>query len=151
MARKSALDKGPGRGVKVPDELIASFRAEYLRYGTLSGAARAVGLPISTAKKYADEAEEEPSFVEARKKLLTRGLDRVEAVMIRGVELAGDRLEAGPDMGQQDAGPQYIRSIAEVHRSLVQRAKTEHDMKPENVQTGPVEVVIRRAGTGDGS
>jgi hypothetical protein len=147
MAKRIQKPRGnaPGRGGKVSVELQSRFRAAYLKHGYLSGAAREVKLPISTCAKFADQAEADPAFVQARKDLLTRGLDRVEAMLIRASEIAAERIESGPQVdamgGIVDNGPQYFRGLSDAHRSLAARKAKESPDEPK----GPLEIVFRRA------
>lgn len=149
MAKTNAPNS-PGRGSKVPDELIAKFRVEYLRTGVVASAARACGLDKDTCYKYADECDDDPAFRSARASLLTRGLDQVEAMVIKSASIAAERIEEGPQVDAQggivDNGPQYLRGLVDAHRSLAGRRKIEHDMSPESKKDeGPVEVVITMA------
>jgi hypothetical protein len=146
--RKRVASNAPGRGRTIPNELIAKFRVEYLRSGSLSAAAHAVKLPPSSCQRLADAAEEDPTFVSARKLFLSRGLDRVEAMLIRAAELASERLEEGPvtdALGSiVDNGPQYFRGLSDAHRALAARRAKE--MPDDPSKTGPVEVRITVAG-----
>jgi hypothetical protein len=148
--KKSPLANAPGRGGRVSTQAKAKFLTEYLRLGIVTSAAKIAGLPRTTCITFADAAEDDPAFVAARRALLTRGLDRVETMLIRGCEVASERVERDPvpdDNGcVNDVGHQYLRAISDAHRSLVQRRKTEHDISPENKNSGPVEINIRIAG-----
>jgi hypothetical protein len=152
MVKRKDAPNAPGRGTKVPDELIGKFKVEYLRTGVVASAARACGLDKFTCYKYADEAEADPLFQRARKLLLTRGLDEVESMVINSARIAAERIEEGPQVdgmgGIVDSGPQYLRGLVDAHRSLVGRRKAEDDIAARQgpAPTGPLEIVIRRAG-----
>lgn len=142
-------DNAPGRGRRIRTELVAPFRAEYLRTGSLTAAARAVKLPPSSCQGMVADAEADEVFVSARRSYLTRGLDRVEAMLIRSAEFASERIAEGPTVDAVgsivDNGPQYFRGLADAHRSLVARAAKE---KPEGESDASksVEIVIRTTG-----
>lgn len=142
--RKRA-ENAPGRGSRVSAEVVAKFRAAYLRHGYLAGAAREAKLPETTCVRLADEAENDPAFVEARRLLLTRGLDRIETMLVKSAEIAAERIEEGPQIdsmgGIVDNGPQYFRGLADAHRSLAARKAKETPDEPK----GPLEIVFRRA------
>ena len=142
--RQHTTENAPGRGQRIPPELVAPFGAEYLRTGSLSAAAHAVKLPVSSCQALVTAAEGDETFVSARKSYLSRGLDRVEAMLIRSAEYAAERIAEGPTTdalgGIVDSGPQYFRGLADAHRSLVARVAKE---KPETSDVGPVEIVIR--------
>jgi len=142
-AKRSAL-QAPGRGKKISTELTAKFREAYLRFGYMTAAANEVKLPPTSCVRLVEEAESDPEFVAARRLLLTRGLDRVETMMIRSAEIATERIEAGPTVdamgGIVDNGPQYFRGLSDAHRSLVARKAKE--TPDEAGKAGPVEVRI---------
>jgi hypothetical protein len=142
--RKRVASNAPGRGRTIPNELIAKFRVEYLRSGSLSAAAHAVKLPPSSCQRLADAAEEDPTFVSARKLFLSRGLDRVEAMLIRAAELASERLKKGPvtdALGSiVDNGPQYFRGLSDAHRALAARRAKE--MPEDGPKTSPQVTII---------
>lgn len=149
--RTGRKSNAPGRGHKVSTELKARFREAYLRLGIVAEAAREVRLPPTTCRTFAEEAESDPAFVQARRSLLTRGLDRVETMVVSSAEIAYQRIAEGPKVDDNgsivDPGPNYMRGLVEAHRSLVARRKTEHDMDPDKNKplAGPLEIVFRRA------
>jgi len=134
----------PGAGSRVTTEIKARFREEYLRSGNVSAAARAVKLPRSSCTALAEDAETDPAFVKARKDLLTRGLDRVETMLIRAAELASERMEEGPTVdgmgGIVDNGPQYFRGLSDAHRALAARRAKE--MPEDGPKASPQVTII---------
>lgn len=142
----SERKNAPGRGNKTPADIEAVFAEEYLRTGIATIAAKKAGIPERTGREVAERLEENPDFAARRRALLTRGLDRVETMLIKSCETAAKRISKKPvvtEMGLADNGHHYLRALSDAHRSLVARRKMDHDVAPENKQTGPVEVIFR--------
>lgn len=94
----------------------------------------------------------------ARGRLHTSALARAEAAVTRAIDVLSDRIENATELlGNEDEGVRvldksadYGRAIASLNDSLLKRRKLEDDVaarQKEAVQPGPLEVVIRRAGS----
>lgn len=135
------------RGSKTPNETVARFRSEYLRLGNASEAARQVGIPESTGRKLAAEADEDSDFSEARRALYAGALDEVEALMLDCVRIAAKRVNEPPmtekeqallmeehnlkSFSRQDIRAQYLAQIVNAHRSIQARRKFEAEKTQE--------------------
>lgn len=115
----------PG-GVPTPPDVEIEFRTHYLRTGNIRAAARQAKIPHSTGQILAERAQADPAFGQARAAMYARALPDAERMLIGGLEIAHDRLEAGPEMTGtdlaqsgaqkitiQDPGPAYLRAIAD--------------------------------------
>ena len=141
MAKRDAERiNAPGRGNRTPPEVEAIFASEYLRTGIVSVSAKKAKIPQPTGYELANRLEEDPEFVKNRKALLTRGLDRVEAMLIRSCETAAKRVQKKirvTPFGESDNGHHYLRALSDAHRSLTARCKIDHDIAPENKPQWP--------------
>lgn len=131
------------RGQKTDDETVAKFRAEYLRLGNASEAARRVGISDRTGRDLAKAADADESFAEARRALYAGALDEVEALMLDCVRIAAERIRDKPitpeeladliaekglkSMSVQDIRAQYLAQIVNAHRSIQARCKFESE------------------------
>ena len=129
------------QGQKTPDETVTRFRAEYLRLGNASEAARRVGLPESTGRKLAAEAVADKDFSEARRAMYANALDEAGALMLDGIRVASERINEAPlkprehaelmaefnlkSLTLPDPRPQYLAQIVSAHKSLVALSKLE--------------------------
>lgn len=146
---KREIDKdqanAPGRGHKTPADIEAIFATEYLRTGIVTQAAKKARISAFTGYEIADRLDQNEEFARRRKALFTRGLDEVEASLLDCVDTARKRIKAKPvitEVGVIDNGPNWMRSLTDLHRSLVARRKLEHDVAPENKPQWPTEVHI---------
>lgn len=114
------------QGVPTPDHIEVEFRKHYLVTGNIRASARQVKLPETTGQELANRANADPEFVRARAEMYARALPDAERMLIGGIQIAADRLEAGPEVTGadlatsgaqkitiQDPGPQYLRAIAD--------------------------------------
>jgi hypothetical protein len=141
-----------------PDDQRAIFAEEFLRTGSPKQASRAAKIPERTGYRLANELEEDAEFMAARGRLHTTALARAEAAVIRSIDVLSDRIENATELlGNEDEGVKvldksadYGRAIASLNDSLLKRRKLEDDVaarQKEAAPPGPLEVVIRRAGT----
>jgi hypothetical protein len=125
------------QGVPTPDYIEVEFRKHYLVTGNIRAAARQAKIPATTGHDLATRALADPEFVQARAAMYARALPDAERMLIGGMEIAYDRLEAGPeavvssDMKDgaskitiQDPGPAYLRGIADGVKVLTAIRKT---------------------------
>lgn len=114
------------QGVPTPPDVEIEFRKHYLATGNIRAASRQVKISHSTGQDLADRAQKDPAFVQARAAMYARALPDAERMLIGGMEIAAERLEAGPDLTasdlvasgaqkitMQDPGPAYLRAIAD--------------------------------------
>lgn len=148
------------RGTRVPTSLQAKFRAKYLETGSISAAARAVKMPVSTAADYAKQFDEDPEFVSARKALYDRHLPEAEALMMDGLRAVHQRVLAkdpsprelaklAKDFGLKSFSytnpkPQYFRGMVDAVGKLTAKQRFEAEKRGE-INTGPA-VVIQMPG-----
>jgi hypothetical protein len=141
------------RGVPTPESKVLEFRAAYIKFGRVSAAARAVGIPVNTGFDLADDADADPEFVKAREKIRARVmpqledrlLDMVDAIHERVLvpdptpsELAQIAVENGlKSFSYQNPKPQYFRGGVDLLKALGTLRKGEI----ESVDTGPAVVV----------
>lgn len=140
------------RGSAVPDDIRLKFAEEFLRTGNITESARKVKLPRTTCAEFAKVLEADPSFVEARRALLTHTLERAEVMATQLLELTSSRAKKKPrelPVGEggiviHDKSPDYVRAFTDLYRAAQQHAKLKLDQDP-NKKTEPVEIVFRRA------
>lgn len=134
-------------GQKTPDDMVAKFRAEYLRLGNASEAARQVGIAERTGRDLAKQADADELFAEARRALYAGALDEVEALMLDCVRIAAERVRERPltereqaqlmdefslkSFSRQDIRAQYLAQIVNAHRSIQARMKYEAEKSQE--------------------
>lgn len=142
-------------GSRTPDDVRMRFATEFARTGNISESARLAKLPRETARDIARELEADPVFAEARRSLLKHGLERAEVMASELLELAATRAKRKPrelPVGEggimiHDKSPDYIRAFTDLYRATQQHAKQKLDADPNRQSPGPLEVVIRRAGS----
>lgn len=117
-------------GVPTPADVEVVFRTHYLRTGNIRASARQAKIPETTGQELANRAQADEEFVRARAEMYARALPDAERMLIGGMEIAADRLEEGPeklvaDLGEgaakitiQDAGPAYLRALADSTKVL---------------------------------
>lgn len=135
-------------GVPTPNDVEILFRTHYLRTGNIRASARQAKIPETTGQELANRAQADADFVQARAALYARALPDAERMLMTGLEVASDRLEAGPesvaslsDSGAskitiQDPGPAYLRAIADGTKVLAmirKGADVQTDAKPVEV------------------
>jgi phage terminase small subunit len=152
------------QGSRTPDDVRLVFAEEFLRTGSPRQAAKKAGIPERTGRVIADELEASEDFAEARRRLHVHALARAEAAVMRSIDILSDRIEnatellggADGEVKVLDKAADYGRSIASLNDSLLKRRKLEDDIAARQgpAITGPLEIVIRRAGktepSGDG-
>lgn len=136
------------QGVPTPADVEVTFRTHYLRTGNIRASARQAKIPETTGQELANRAQADEEFVRARAEMYARALPDAERMLIGGMEVAADRLEEGPeklvsDMGDgaakitiQDAGPAYLRALADSTKVLAMIRKGSDapgDAKPVEV------------------
>lgn len=151
------------QGVPTPPDVEAEFRKHYLVTGNIRAASRQVKISHSTGQDLADRANKDSAFVQARAAMYARALPDAERMLIGALEIAYDRLEAGPeftgsDLAQsgaqkitiQDPGPQYLRGIADGVKvlALVRKSAEATSDSDKPVQ---VHVHLKPEASGDGS
>lgn len=139
----------PGHGVPTDETVKLLFRDIYLATGNASKAARESGIPTQTGLDIARKLNRDPEFVKVRDELRGYAIPALERMMLHGAETLSDAIDDVPVISEQglvsDNRASHLRAIADVHGKLTARIKTDHDIAPENKQTGPVEVTIRLA------
>jgi phage terminase small subunit len=152
------------QGKPTPDDVRRKFAEEFLRTGSPRQASKLAGIPERTGNDLAWELEEDPDFTAARRRLHAHALARAEAAVMRSIDVLSDRIEnatellggADGEVKVLDKAADYGRSIASLNDSLLKRRKLEDDIAARQgpAITGPLEIVIRRAGktepSGDG-
>ena len=136
------------QGSPTPLAVELEFRAHYLVSGNIRAAARQAKIPATTGQELATRAQADPEFVQARAAMYARVLPDAERMLVGGMEIAADRLEEGPeklasDLGDgatrvtiQDAGPAYLRALADSTKVLALIRKSSEgagDAKPVEV------------------
>jgi hypothetical protein len=133
-----------------------AFAEEFLRTGSVRGSSKKIGCAESTGHILARELEEDEVFLEARRRLHKHALDRAEAAVMRSIDVLSDRIEnatellggADGEVKVVDKAADYGKAISSLNDSLLKRRKLEDDIAnrlgPQ--QSGPLEIVIRRAG-----
>lgn len=148
--KKLAPQPSRTRGQIIPDDVRREFAAEFLRTGSVMAACRKADISYSAGYKFAEKLEQEDVFLEARKSLLARALERAATMVLAGAEIAYERgeREAVTDGNGNlvDNGAAYLRVVNDAHRSLLAQRKQESGNDGEG-QSGPVEIVIRQHGT----
>jgi hypothetical protein len=91
------------RGSKTPAVKVAEFRAQYLLSRNASAAALKVGLNDRTGRKLAEEAEQDPEFSEACRKLRARYIPEIEAILQDCVRIAHKRIQLEPMTPKEQA------------------------------------------------
>lgn len=134
-------------GVPTPTDVEITFRTHYLRTGNIRASARQAKIPETTGQDLATRAQADPEFVQARAAMYARALPDAERMLIGGMEIAADRLEAGPEsilsdipggaqkVTVQDPGPAYLRAIADGVKvlTLVRKVQEPTDALPDEV------------------
>lgn len=135
-------------GVPTPPEVEIEFRKHYLVTGNIRAAARQAKIPHSTGQELATRAQADPEFGQARADMYARALPDAERLLVGALEIAHDNLEKGPrllaaELGDhaakvtiQDAGPAYVRAIADGVKVLTlvrKNAEAPTDEKPVEV------------------
>lgn len=141
---------GRTRGNLIPDDVRRVFAAEFLRTGSVSAACRKAEISLSAGYEFAKALEADEVFLEARKSLLARALERAATMVLAGAEIAYERGEREAVTDQNgnliDNGAAYLRVVNDAHRSLLAQRKQESGNDGEG-HSGPVEIVIRQHGT----
>jgi phage terminase small subunit len=136
-------------GVPTPDDVEVIFRTHYLRTGNIRASARQAKIPERTGQDLATRANADQEFAQARAAMYARALPDAERMLIGGLEVASDRLEAGPELTAndlagsgaqkitiQDPGPAYLRAIADGVKVLTvirKNAEPDKDAAPVEV------------------
>lgn len=124
------------------------FAEEFLRTGSVTESAKAVGIPRTTGSDIAKVLEADEEFVKTRRALLTNRLERAELMASGLMELAARRAKKKPRESAtgeiQDKSPDYMRAFADLYRSAQAHVKlrTDANKLTEGGQAGPVEVRI---------
>jgi len=143
-----------GKGGKTDENVRLEFRERYLITGNARGSARFVGVPEKTGIQWAHELCRDPEFARTRSELRAYAVPALEAMMLHGAETLAEAIEGTPFISEQglvsDNRAMHLRAIADVHGKLTARTKIDHDIAPENKQTGPIEVIFKIDGETDG-
>jgi hypothetical protein len=122
------------RGSRTPEATKLKFRAAYIEHKNVSAAARAVGIPTSTAFDLVDEAEADPAFVEAREKIRARVMPQLEDRLLDMAATIHERIHA-PDptpkqlaaiavdsglksFSYQNPKPQYFKGFVDLYKAI---------------------------------
>jgi hypothetical protein len=134
-------------GVPTPAETVLKFRAAYIRLGTVAAASREAGIPGTTGWDLADRAEDDPEFVEARKRINARALEGIEDLVIAAAQTVEARIQT-PDptpaelaniavehdlksFNYANPKPQYFKSLVDAHRSIAARVRMDAEKSGE--------------------
>lgn len=133
------------RGGKTPELTRLEFAAEYLRTLCIPAAAKAVGLPVSTAYDLARKLNEEADFVAARKSQRARMLEEAGDAALSLIRLGQERAhECAPvttNIGAwSDIAAAYLKSVADLGRTVEKLSRLEAERAGE--VTGHGDVVI---------
>ena len=110
-------------GSKTDTEKVNRLMAAYLLGGNIAKAARETGIPVTTAYKIVarEQRDRGDEWEEAGEQLRARAADSVLAVLLRGVEVAAERLE-DPEwcasFKGSDPTPQYLRGISDALKQI---------------------------------
>lgn len=151
------------RGVDTPEDKELEFRKHYLVTGNVAGAARAVGLPVSTGYELRNRALEDPEFVRTRDAIRARLEPDAEQMAVAAMQLCMERLNKDPDdrldrmlaasgegskVSFQDPGPQYAASLAKLVQAVIGTRRFEAERDGQIRPAG--EVVIKVSGPARG-
>jgi hypothetical protein len=147
------------RGYRIPDDKRAEFRAEYLRTGSVSQSSESTGIALRTCFNLSRECEDDPDFLRARSRLRAGAIEEVELALRDCLRLAYVRAHSEPLTPQElakiavenglknfqfpDMGPQYIKCITDMHRSLTSNRK--QLAADGSVNQEPTQIVINLA------
>jgi hypothetical protein len=146
------------RGSATSEAKVLEFRAAYIEHKNVSAAARAVGLPTSTAFDLVDEAEADPEFVRARERIRARVMPQLEDRLLDMAETIHARINS-PDptpkelaaiavehelksFSYQNPKPQYFKGFVDLYKAVGGTRKGESgpiDMGPAVVVNLTVE------------
>jgi len=145
-------------GEPTPAYKVAEFRAKYIELGTVSAAARAVGLPESTAWDLAQRAESDPEFGEARRRIYARVINVVEDNLLDTMtdvhkrireddrtpeELAAIAVDHGlKSFSYQNPKPQYLKAAIDFYKAIVAKSRLDAEKAGDIPGDGPAVVIV---------
>ena len=126
------------RGTPLTDDVKRRFMNAFLACGSVSIAARRVGIPIRTGNDLARHLEKTPKFAKRRRELYARALDRAEFAVMGAIDVCARRMHTAPEklagpngsvMSVHDKGPEYARAVADLARTVQAQRKYDFDRR----------------------